>query len=228
MFHTAANTPAWIVRGAGCLVVGALVVYTLITMSGLDALLSVAFFGVFAFGFTAVTGRSAAVAAVALAAGGSVGVLAAVVPGLGFMLWPPVPHSGSWAFAVVGAAGAVAAGVVAARLGGFRLWETVFSGLLGAVVAALLIWLVVVVMARFGPERWVPPMRSGALTPAARLSERRELAGEPYLTGLLVGMGLALTLGVLALRRGRIRTRPPVSPADRPGQIELGEVRPAG
>ena len=228
MFHTAASTPAWIVRGAGCLAVGALMVSAQITMSGLDAVLSVAFFGVFAFGFTAVTGRSAAVAAFALGTGGSVGVLSAVVPGLVFMLWPPIPHSGQWALAVVGAASVVAAGVVAARPGGFRLWETVFSGLLAAAVAALLIWLVVVVMAQFGPERWVPQTRSGALTAAGRLSEQRELAGEPYLSALSVGMGLALTLGVLALRRGRVRTRPPVSPAVLPRQIDLGEVRPAG
>ncbi len=225
MFHTAASTPAWIVRFGGCLVVGALAVSTLITTPTLvEGLFAVAFFGVFAFGFTAVTGRSAAVAAVAIAAGGSVGVLAAVVPGLVFMLWPPVPRPGGWAFAVVVAACVVAAGVVAARLGGFRLWDTVFSVLLTAVVAALLIWLVMVVMVQFGPERWVPRIGSAALTPAARLDERRQLAGEPYLRVLLVGSVLALTLGVLALRRGRVRTTPPVTPADRPGQIELGEV----
>ncbi len=227
MFHTAASTPAWIVRfgGCGCLVVGALVVSTLITTpTPIAGLFVVAFFGVFAFGFTAVTGRSAAVAAVAIAAGGCVGVLAAVVPGLVFMLWPPVPRSVGWAFAVVVAACVVAAGVVAARLGGFRLWDTVFSVLLTAVVAALLIWLVMVVMVQFGPERWVPRIGSAALTPAARLDERRQLAGEPYLRVLLVGSVLALTLGVLALRRGRVRTASPVTPADRPRQIELGEV----
>jgi hypothetical protein len=48
------------------------------------------------------------------------------------------------------------------RLGGLRLRGMVLSGLLAAVVAALLICIVVVMMAQFGPERWVPgwcPMR---------------------------------------------------------------------
>jgi hypothetical protein len=121
---------------------------------------------------------------------------------------------------VVAAACLVAAGAVAARPGAFRPWDTVFSGLLAAVVAALLICVVVVVMARFGPPRWVPPMVSHALTPAARLAERRDLAGEPYLPALTVGIVLAITLGVLALRRAR----PPVTPTGEPRQIELGEV----
>jgi hypothetical protein len=80
-------------------------------------------------------------------------------------------------------------------------------------------------MLRFGPERWVPPMESHALTPAARLAERRSLAGEPYLFVLLLGAALALILGVLALRtRRRARTAQPLRHLGRPGQIELGEV----
>jgi hypothetical protein len=118
----------------------------------------------------------------------------------------------------------VAAGVVAARVGGWRRREMVVSGLLAVVVAALLICVVVVVMAQFGPESWVPLRVSHALTPAARLAERRQLAGEPYLPVLLVGVVLALTLGLSAVRYGRVRTRPPAPPAGEPRQIELGEV----
>ncbi len=231
MFHTAASIPDRIVRYGGCLAAVALAVWSILDTTKptvVEGLVTVAFFGVFAFGFTAVTGRSVAVTAVALAIGGGVGVLAAVLPGLVFMLRPPVPRSGGWVFAVVAAACvAAAAGVltagVAGRRGRIRWRDTMFSGLLAAVVAALLTCSVVVVMARYGPERWVPRMVSHAITPAERLAERRQLAGEPYLPVLLVGMVLALTLGVLALRRGRVRARP-VTPAGAPQQIELGEV----
>jgi hypothetical protein len=67
-------------------------------------------------------------------------------------------------------------------------------------------------------------MVSHALTPAAWLGERRQLAGEPYLSVLLVGVVSALALGILALRRRPVRTAPPAMQAEPPRQIELGEV----
>jgi ABC-type uncharacterized transport system permease subunit len=145
------------------------------------------------------------------------------------MLRPPVPASIGWAFVVVAAAMATAAvvtaAVVTARRGGPRLVEPVLSGLLAAVVAALVIEPVVATMLRFGPDSWVPRMTSYALTPAAQLAERRHLSAEPYLLVSLLGAALALMLGVLALRtRGRVRTIPPDRPVDRPRHIELGEA----
>ena len=68
-------------------------------------------------------------------------------------------------------------------------------------------------------------MVAHALTPAARLAERRHLAGEPYLSVLMAGLVVAMTLGVLALRRGRLRTMPSVPPTGASRQIELGEVQ---
>jgi len=184
----------------------------------------IAFFGVFVFAFTAVTRASAPVAPRAVAAGGIVGVVAGLGPAIVFMLWPPVPVSSGWAFAMVAAAGLGAAGL-GARLGRLRLVDAVLAGLLAAVIAALLIGSVVMLMLQFGPEGWVPPMVSPALTPAARLGERRDLAGEPYLLVLLLGALLALLLGVLTLRaRRRVRAASPVASVDGSRYIELGEV----
>ena len=224
MLGVAANKPAQILFVGGCLVVGALSVDFLAGASRDGAPYVITVFALFLFAFIAVTRRSVPVAAGAIAVGGIVGVAAALIPALVLMLWPPVPRSSAWALVAVAAA-MMGAAVVTALQGGFRFINAVVSGLLAAVVAALLIGPVVAAMLRFGPERWVPQMQSHALTPADRLAERRSLAGEPYLFVLLLGAVLALILAVLALRtRGRVRTALPVRPVDRPRQIELGEV----
>ena len=99
------------------------------------------------------------------------------------------------------------------------------SGVLAGVIAALLLGPAVVAMAQFGPESWVPQMASHALTPAARLAERRHLTGEPYLLVLLLGAVLSLILGILALNvRKWAGTTRPMQPVDGPRQIELGDA----
>jgi hypothetical protein len=207
----------------GCLTAGVLAVGFLAGASRNEAPFVIALFGVFIFGFVAVTRRRVPVAPGAITAGGIVGVLAALVPAVAFMLRPPVPASTGWAFVALAAAMAAAVAVSGLR-GGFRFFNAVLSGLLAAVVAALLIAPVVGTMAQFGPESWVPRMESHALTPAARLAERRDVAGEPYLLVLLFGAVLAVLLGVLALRtRDRVRATPRRRPVDGPGHIELGE-----
>jgi hypothetical protein len=226
MLGVAVNRPAQILFASGCLMAGALSVGFLVKASPDGAPYVIAVFGLFIFAFVAVTGHSVLVAPSAITAGGLVGVAAALGPALVLMLWPPVPRSSVWAWAMVAAA-FVAAAVFTGLRSGFRLVNAVLSGLLAAVVAALLIGPVVAAMVRFGPEVWVPEMESHALTPAAQLAERRSLAGEPYLFVLLPGAVLALILGVVALRtRGRVHTALPVRPVDGPRQIELGEVEP--
>jgi hypothetical protein len=226
MLSAASNTPARVVRIGGYLTAGALAGCTLATGSGEEVPFVIALFGAFAFAFTSVTGRAAPVSSRAIAAGGIAGVSAALGPAIVFMLWPPIPASGRWALVVVVAAAAVAAWLTGFRsLGGFSPRDSVFAGLLAAVVAGLLIAPVLLVMGQFGPARWVPPTVSHALTPAARLAERRDLAGEHYLSVLLLGALLAVLLGALALRaRGRIRTSPPVRRSAGPRQIDLGEI----
>jgi hypothetical protein len=224
MLGVATNRPAQILFAGGCLIAGGLSVVLLVKASREGAPYVIAVFGLFMFAFIAVTRRSVPVAPSAIAAGGIVGVTAALIPALVLMLWPPVPRSSEWALVVVAAA-MVAAAVSTALRRGYRFFNAVLSGLLAAIVAALLIGPVVAAMVRFGPESWVPQMESHALTPAAQLAERRSMAGEPYLFVLLLGAVLALILGVLALStRGRVRTALPVRPVDGRRQIELGEV----
>jgi hypothetical protein len=224
MLGIAANKPAQILFAGGCLIAGALSVDVLVKASRDGAPYVIAVFGLFMFAFIAVTRRSVPVAPGAITAGGTVGVTAALIPAQVLMLWPPVPRSSEWAWVVVAAA-MVAATVFTALRSGHRFIDAVLSGLLAAVVAALLTGPVVAAMLRFGPESWVPQMESHALTPAAGLAERRSLAGEPYLFVLLPGAVLALILGVLALStRRRVRTALLVRPVDGPRQIELGEV----
>jgi hypothetical protein len=73
----------------------------------------------------------------------------------------------------------------------------------------------VALLASVGPESWVPRMTSHALTPAARLAERRQLAAEDYLPTLLIGDLLAVVLGIVVLQLRTWRRRPaaPAGPA---------------
>jgi hypothetical protein len=224
MLGVAANRPAQILLAGGCLGAAALAVDSLVEVPLGGAPYVIAVFGLFVFAFVVVTRRSVPLPAAAVATGGICGLGAALLPALVFMVRPPIPRSGEWALVLVGVA-MVAAAVGTAWRGGFRFVNAVLSGLLAAVVATLLLGPIMAAMLRFGPDRWVPRMESHALTPAARLAERRSLAGEPYLFVLLLGAALALILGVLALRtRRRARTAQPLRHVGRPGHIELGEV----
>ena len=53
----------------------------------------------------------------------------------------------------------------------------------------------------------------------------RLAATAAILSVLMAGLVVAMTLGVLALRRGRLRTMPSVPPTGASRQIELGEVQ---
>jgi hypothetical protein len=224
MLGIATNRPAQILFAGGCLVAGTLAVDFLVNASREGAPYIIAVFGLFLFGFVAVTRRSVPVGPSALAAGGIGGVAAALIPALVLMLWPPVPRSSAWVWAWLLVAAAAAA-VFTMLYSGSGFFNAAVAGLLAAVVAALLIGPVMAAMLGFGPRSWVPQMESHALTPAARLAEQRSLAGEPYLFVLLIGAVLALNLGVVALStRKRVRTPLPVRPVDGPRQIELGEV----
>ena len=226
MLAIASNASARVVRIGGYLAAGAFAGWSLATSSGDEVPFVIVLCGAFVFAFTAVTGRAAPVSSRAIAAGGIAGVSAGLGPAIVFMLRPPIPASGRWALVVVVAATAVAALLAGFRsLGGFHPIDGVFAGLLAAVIAGLLIAPLLSVMAQFGPARWVSPTGSDALTPAARLGERRDLVGQHYLSLLLLGAVRAVLLGVLALRsRGRIRTSPPVRGSAGSRQIDLGEI----
>jgi hypothetical protein len=198
MLSIAANRPARVLVVGGCLLAGAAYAEFLIKALRDGAPFVVAIFGLYIFAFVAVTRASVPVPSATIAVGGLAGLTAVLVPAVVLMLRSPVPRSSAWALVVVGAA-LVAPAVVTPLRRRARPVDAVVSGLLSGVIAALLIGPVVTAMAQFGPESWVPRMVSHALTPAARLAERRDLAGEPYLLISLLGAVLALVLGVLAL-----------------------------
>jgi hypothetical protein len=219
MLHVAPHWPARILRVCGVLVPALWAAGELVRSSD-GAPFVIALFATFGFAFAAVTARSMPVTPRAITTGAVVGVSAALAPALLLVIWPPVPATGDWAFGVV----AIAA-VVAARLGDLRAVDRTISGLLAATISAFLIMPVLAVMAKVGPESWVPRTLSHALTPAARLAERRDLAAEPYLAVLLIGAVLAVLLGALVTRtRGGTRVAPPARLVDGPRPIELGEV----
>ena len=57
------------------------------------------------------------------------------------------------------------------------------------------------IMFHLGPDSWLPDAGPGPLTPQARLEQNRVEAIDPYVSVMLVGALVAITLIVVALRR---------------------------
>lgn len=207
------NPAARAVRVVGVLVVLALLLLSLLSPGQGSTPVLIVILAVYVFGFVAVTSHLAPVPAVAIAIGSLTGVAATALVTALFIAHPPAPSSDGWALALV-ALTAVVAGAVTARRHNPPS-AVVVAALLAAVIVALLVPMIVSVLATVGPESWVPRMTSHALTPAARLAERRDLAGDDYLRTFLDGDVLALTLGVVSLwlRRWSRRPAEPAGPA---------------
>jgi hypothetical protein len=206
---------AWLLRGGGYLMAGALVAVALghahpATLEaanagdGILAILSVA--GSFLIGLASVSARRSAATVRVLVTGAGSALAATLVWLIVVLATPPIPASAGWALTATGAAAVVA--VLVSSAGSGSTPGSLLAGLLATAGTMGLIFVTVLLLAHFGPDSLIPDITPGAL-PGQHISESRVEIVDPYVLILVLAAVAATALGLAA-----VVTRRPAEPAD--------------
>ena len=197
---------AWLLRAGGYLAAAAVIVVALAHAhpttleaanagDGLLAMLAVA--GSFLIGLASVGARRSAATRRVLITGAGSAVAATAVWLIVVLAEPPIPASVGWALAVTAGAAVVA---VLANAGTAQ--GSLLAGLLAIAGAMALIFLSVLLLARFGSDALIPDITPGAL-PGQHISESRIEIVDPYVLILILSAMAATALGLAAVTTRR-------------------------
>jgi hypothetical protein len=150
--------------------------------------------------FLAVTARRCAVIGRVLTIGAGPGVAAAALWLAIVSAVPPIPASVGGTLVLITAAMVGAASATAGRRDSTE--QGLLATLCAGTVATLLIFMLVGLLASYGPASLIPD-NSGALTPAARLAQSRDEIVDSPLAVLVLGdlMAVVLSIASIATRR---------------------------
>jgi hypothetical protein len=205
---------AWLLRGAGYLTAAAVAVVALAhahpaTLEAADAgdgLLALgAVTGSFLIGLTTASARRSAATRRVLVIGAGSALGATVLWLIVVLVVPPIPASVGWALAVTAVAAGTAVLFGAGRSGATQ--DGLLAGLLATAGTMVLVFLAVLLLARFGPDRLIPDLTPAAL-PGRRLSESRIEIVDPYVLILILSAVAATALGLAAV----LSRRPAAAP----------------
>jgi hypothetical protein len=209
---TGSGASAWLLRVCGYLVAGGIMAaglshLTPATLEAADDSVEVLVFSVIAAGFVlavaAVCSRRSAATARVLATGVGSGLAGTLVWLVAVMVMPPIPPTVGWALAMTGIAAVTAVAANSGRAG--TTAGCLLAGLLATATTMVSLFVVVVLLARLGPDSVIPSIMPHAL-PGHRISESRVEIVDPYML-ILVLAGLAATALSVA---GVITRRPAV------------------
>ncbi|MCU7729056.1 hypothetical protein ODJ79_35535 [Actinoplanes sp. KI2] len=205
---------ARLLRGAGYLTAVALAAVALAhahpaTLEAADAgagLLALgAVTGSFLIGLTAASARRSAATRRVLVTGAGSALGATVLWLVVVLVAPPIPASVGWALAVTAVAAATA---VLANAGGSGTTEgSLLAGLLATAGTMVLVFVAVLLLARFGPDRLIPDITPAAL-PGQHISESRIEIVDPYVLILFLSAIAATALALAAV----LTRRPAAAP----------------
>jgi hypothetical protein len=205
---------AWLLRGCGYLAAGGIVMAAVAhlrppTPEAVDKgigflVLTTTAAGLLIGPATLFAQRSAATARVLITGAGS-GLAATLIWLVVVVAAPPIPATAGLALLLTGAAAAAAVPATSGRSGTTQ--GSLLAGLLAVATTMALIFVAVLVLANWGPDRLIPAITPHAL-PANRVSESRIEIVDPYvLLVVLSGIaGAALGAAAILTRRPARRT----------------------
>ncbi|MFC7273097.1 hypothetical protein ACFQS1_03795 [Paractinoplanes rhizophilus] len=214
---TGDGVAAWLLRAGGYLIAAGIVAVSLAhahlaTLEAADAGAGVlgltTITGSFLIGLAVVSAKRSAATAWVLVIGFGAGLAATVGWLIVVLADPPIPASVGWALTATGLAA-----VVAVLAGAGRSDSTagaLLAGLLAVTTAMGLIFVAVLLLAHWGPDRLIPDITPHAL-PGYRISESRIELVDPYVLILFLSAVAATALGLAA-----VVTRRPVAGVSRP------------
>jgi hypothetical protein len=213
--RTGDGVVAWLLRGGGYLIAAGIGVVALAhahpatveaANAGYNPLAVAAVTGSFLIGLAAV---KAAATSRTLVTGAGSALAATTVWLIAVLVAPPIPASAGWAL-VVTAGAAVVAVLANAR----TAQESLLAGLLAIAGTMALIFVTVLLLARFAPDSLIPDITPAAL-PGQHISESRSEIVDPYVVILMLSVMAATALGLAAVitRRPGAFVRPEVDHA---------------
>jgi hypothetical protein len=210
---TGEGVAAWLLRGGGYLIAATVAVVALThahpatlqaadAADGLLAILAVA--ASFLIGLASVAARQSAATRRVLLAGAGSALAATAVWLVVVLVEPPIPATVGWALtATCGAA------VVAVLANSATPQGSLLAGLLAVAGTMALIFLSVLLLAHYGPDRLIPDITPAAL-PGQHISESRVEIVDPYVLILILSAVTATALGLVAV----VTRRPAAAPAN--------------